>query len=95
MNKTISFFHAVNSGDLIAAMAGMRSLHKKYGTKAVVYQRLDFPGNYMNGAPHPVKDESGNQVTMNKKMLTMLKPLMVAQEYIESLNKFAGREMRY
>ena len=43
--KVTTYFHAVNSGDLIAGMAGLKEVWEKNGTKAVVYQQLNRVGN--------------------------------------------------
>lgn len=90
--RTITYLHNCNSGDLIAAMAGIRELYRKTGKKAVIYQALDIPGHYMPGLVHSVKDNKGIQVTMNRKMFDMLKPLLKSQEYIESFKIYSGSE---
>ena len=85
-----TYFHAVNSGDLIAALPGMREIYRKTGWKAIIYQRLNTPGRYYQGATHPLKDEHGNLVTMNKRMFNLIKPLIVAQDYVQDMLEWKG-----
>jgi len=81
--KTISYLHNCNAGDLTGALAGMRQIYRDFGKKAVIYQVLDLPGQYYEGAVHTVRDEKGTQVTMNKRIFDMLRPMLLAQDYIE------------
>lgn len=90
-DQTITYFHAVNSGDMIAAMAGIKSIYQKSGKKAIIYQRLGRPGEYYNGATHPVKEDE-LMVTMNENQFNMLKPLVCSQEYIEDFLIFKGEK---
>ncbi len=90
--RVVRYFHAVNSGDLIASMPGMRHRFRKSGRKAVIYQKLNQRGHYMEGSTHPLTDGHGTLVTMNEGMLKLLKPLVESQEYIEALLPFDGQE---
>lgn len=81
--NTLSYLHNCNVGDLTGALAGMRQAYQDYGKKAIIYQQLDVPGQYYEGAIHSVKDDHGVQVTMNRKMFDMMRPLLLAQEYVE------------
>jgi hypothetical protein len=80
-------------GDLIAAMAGIREVCKKYNSKAKIYQRLDMPAGYYEGAKHPTKDSMGVQVCMNKKMFELIKPLIEHQSYVESFEIWQGEKV--
>ena len=93
MENIIRFRHAVNSGDVIATLAGIRKVCLSTGKKAIIYQQIDMPGNYYPGATHPIKDDSGAMVTMNRKTFEMLKPLVEAQTYIESFEEFTGQDI--
>jgi hypothetical protein len=93
MNKTITYLHSCNAGDLIGALAGVREIYRKFGKKAIIYQELDVPGHYMPGLVHSVKDDQGTQVTMNKKMFDMAKPLLLAQEYVEDFLVYNGEKI--
>lgn len=89
--KTISYLHNCNCGDLICSLAGIREIYRKYGKKAIIYQELDVPGGYMEGLIHSVKDENGVQVTFNRKMFDMMRPLLLSQEYIEDFQVYEGQ----
>ncbi len=91
--KTITYLHNANSGDLIGAMAGIREIYRKFGKKAIIYQQLDVPGHYMQGLVHSVKDDKGTQVTMNKKMFDMLRPLLLSQEYVEDFKVYTDQKI--
>lgn len=93
MNKTITYLHSCNAGDLIGALAGIREIYRKYGKKAIIYQQLDIPGHYMAGLVHSVKDDKGTQVTMNQKMFDMVRPLLLAQEYIEDFRMYNDEQI--
>jgi hypothetical protein len=91
--KTITYLHACNAGDLIGALAGIREIYRKFGKKAVIYQRIDIPGHYMQGLVHSVKDAKGTQVTMNQKMFDMLRPLLLSQEYVEDFQVYTDQKI--
>lgn len=91
--NTLTYFHNCNSGDLVAALAGIREAYRKSGKKAVIFQELDMPGHYMAGLIHSVKDEKGIQVTMNRKMFDMLRPLLLAQDYVEDFQVYSDQKI--
>lgn len=92
-NNTISYKHSINLGDLYSIMPGLKEINHKYGRKARLYQRINMPGHYYNGATHPTKDESGAEVTMNKNMFEMVKPLIEYQPYIDSFQLWKGEKI--
>lgn len=92
MNQ-IKVKHSFNSGDLITVLPGLQHLYKTTNRKTIIYQVLDFPAYYYDGAQHPVKDETGQQVCMNKSMFEMMKPLLEAQDYIESFEVWQGEQV--
>lgn len=91
--KTTTYLHNCNSGDLICALAGIREAYRKYGRKAVIYQVLDMPGHYIPGLIHSVKDEKGVQVTFNRKMFDLIRPLLLAQDYIEDFQGYTDQKI--
>lgn len=93
MNKTITYLHNCNAGDLIGALAGMKEIYRKYRKKAIIYQQIDIPGHYMAGLVHSVKDDKGTQVTMNRKMFDMLRPLLLSQEYVADFIVYASQKI--
>lgn len=88
MSKTIAFKHSGNTGDIIYALAGIKAVCEKYEAKAILYIWLDRPGFYYEGAKHPLGD-----VIMNKHMLDMLSPLVLAQPYIEDVLLYEGQKI--
>ena len=91
MANTITFKHSVNSGDMIANLCAIRHICVESGKKAVIYQQLGVEAVYYPNATHPVLDEHGKMVTMNKKQFDLLKPLVEAQSYVESFEVFTGQ----
>jgi len=91
MNFT-PYLHNCNTGDLTGALAGIRQIYLNDGKKAVIYQQLDVPGEYYAGAIHSVKDEKGVQVTMNRKMFDMMRPLLLAQDYVEDFQIYIDQK---
>lgn len=89
----ILYRNSFNSGDLLTMMPGMQKQYQKTGKKAVIYQRLNLPADYGHNDNHPIKDEKGQSVCMNEAMFKMLKPLIEAQEYVESFNVWAGEKV--
>jgi len=95
MSEYITIKHSYNAGDLIALMAGAKKLHEKFGKKVIIYQVLDFPAFYYNGAISPVMDDKGYQVCMNADMFERLKPLVEFQPYIKSFLVYKGEEVNF
>lgn len=91
MNFT-PYLHNTNCGDLVGALAGIREIYRQTRKKAVIYQQLDVPGEYYHGAVHSVKDEKGVQVTMNQKMFDMIRPLLLAQDYIDDFQVYTDQK---
>ena len=85
--------HAVNLGDLICAMASMKKFHQVTKRKLQVLQTINHPANYYPGAVHPTVDEMGANVTMNRKMFDMIKPLVESQDYIHSMVQYVGQKI--
>lgn len=91
----IKFVHKVNSGDLISSLAGIKHLCEQRGERAIIYQMLNRPGEYFIGARHPVVDGTGQMVCFNAEMYRMMKPLLEAQDYIESFEIYNGQPVDY
>lgn len=92
MGEVIRYFHAANSGDLISILPGIKHVYDTTGKKAIIYQRLDMPGLYYQGAVHPLLNENGEQVTMNMQQWMMLLPLLESQEYIDYCEIWEGQK---
>jgi hypothetical protein len=92
MTEVVKYKHSINSGDLIAALPGIRYVYKQLGKKGIIYQRLNMAADY-GGQPHPVKSDrdTGVQVCMNTTQWNYLKPLLEAQEYIQECDVWEGQ----
>jgi len=76
--------HSVNLGDLIYSLWGLRAVARKHNAKIQLFQWLDRDAFYYEGAEHPTKTDGGKNVTMNKKMFDMVKPLIESLDFIHS-----------
>jgi hypothetical protein len=95
MENKIYVKHSYNAGDLIVLMCGLKELYRKFGNKITIYQVVDFPAFYYNGAVSPIIDDAGQQVCMNMDMFNRLKPLIEYQEYIESFEIYEGQQVHF
>ena len=86
MSNTISFKHSGNTGDIIYALAGMKHICEKLGKKADIHLWLDRKGTYYEGAKHPL-----GEFIFNGHMYRNLKPLLLAQPWVNSVVKYAGQ----
>jgi len=93
VTKDITFKHQCNAGDLIASMSGIKHLCEERKAKAIIYQRLDAPQSYYEGAIHPIKNDSGNTVGMNRKMFELIKPLILSQSYVKDFKIWQGESV--
>lgn len=89
----ITVKHLANSGDIIAVMAGLKSISEKLGKKIIFYQWLNVHAQYYQGANHPILDDNGKMVCMNKFTFEMMKPLMLSQDYIEDFREWKGEKV--
>ena len=71
------------AGDLLSILPGIRQMYRDTKSKAIIYQRLDMVGGSYEGAQHPFGNEFGEPVCFTQYMFGMMKPLLMAQEYIE------------
>lgn len=89
--KPVRIKHMANIGDAISVCAGLKKYSEITGRKIIFCQFVDVKANYYSGATHPTLDESGNMVMVNQKMFDMLKPLLLAQDYIEDVEVYNGQ----
>lgn len=87
------FFHAVNPGDLIAAMGAIKKYYERTKRKAIVSQSVTQIAAYYSGAVHPTVNEQGENVCCNVPMWNMLKPLIESQEYVHAFEKYEGQKI--
>lgn len=89
---SIVFKHSCNAGDLIASLAGIKQVCENLNQRAIILQQLHRPGNYYEGAVHPVTHE-GEMVCMNQQIFDMIKPLVLSQPYVDSFEVFTDQKI--
>lgn len=92
-NEFITYKSSSPAGDMISYLAGIRQIWKETGQKAVIYQLLNIVGEGINGVPQPYTNEQGQSIMMGKEMFDNLKPLIEAQEYVESFQEYKGEKI--
>jgi len=95
MKECIKFKSSSPAGDLLSMMAGIKQICSELGTKAIIYQRLNMTGIGYHGAIHPFKNDIGDEVTMNEYMFNVVRPLLIAQDYIKDYIIYEGQEFNY
>ena len=90
--ESLSCKHSYAGGDLITLLPGLRKIYHETGKKWTIYQQIDFEAFYYENAIHSTFSEQGRAVTMSRKHFEMMKPLIEAQEYIESFTEWEGQE---
>jgi len=82
-----SFSHTGNIGDVWASIPAMRQHFINTGKKIDLYLVANVPAFYYEGAVHPTKDDngSGGNVMLNYKMIEMMRPLLMAQNFINQV----------
>lgn len=83
VTKTMAHFG--NTGDILASLPAMREFYVKTGIKPTLYLVKDHPAEYYTGAVHPVKNEAGQNVSLNEGMISMLIPLLKEQDYLQDV----------
>ena len=84
-----------NLGDLIYSLWGIKNVCEKLNCKAVIYQWLNREAFYYEGAKHPTKGDSGTEVTMNRKMFEMVRPLILALPYVDDFLEYEGQTVHF
>lgn len=92
-NNPVRVKHFCNPGDAVASLAGLKAYYESTGNKIIFCQQLNIPANYYSGAVHGTTDSTGTMVCMNDKIWDMLKPLLLSQEYIHSVEEYTGQDV--
>ena len=79
------FSHTGSIGDVIASIPAMKQYHKTTGRKIVLHLISGVPAHYYEGATHPTKNSDGEMVMLNSQVIEMMKPLFLAQDFIEDV----------
>ena len=90
-----TFLHSGNAGDVLAAIPAMKTFYEKKGVKPILYLRKGVPAFYYEGAIHPIKNEEGEAVMLNSKMIEMLIPLLKAQSFFEDVKEWEDEEISF
>lgn len=83
------------AGDLISYMAGIRKIWHDTGRKGLVYQQLNVVGVGIAFTSQPFTNEFGDSILMGVEMFNNLRPLIIAQEYIEDYLEYKGEEVDF
>jgi hypothetical protein len=92
--KLVSILHSFPAGDLLSVLPGLRQVSKDNDCKWIIYQRVNqsygVHGAYVN-AKYSIFDEQGEPVMMNRQVFNALRPLLLAQDYIEDFIEWDGQ----
>lgn len=94
MSSLATFSHTGNIGDVWAAIPAMRQFSIKTRRNIKLYLIKNVQGEYYKGAVHPTKDEKGNMVMLNDKMIEMMTPLLLAQDFIKEVVTITEEEYK-
>ncbi len=96
--KVAKWLHSMPCGDLLSLMPGFKQVFETSGNKALIYQKLNHAygigGAYL-GAKYSIVDDHGEPVTMNRMVFDAVRPLLLAQEYIEDFKEWDGEETNF
>ncbi len=91
MENYISILHPFNGGDLLTILPGLRQLYRDTGKKIKIFQRLNLEAHYYDNQVNSTVNKEGNSVCFNEHLFKMMKPLIEAQEYVESFEVWEGQ----
>lgn len=94
----VSIKHSMPAGDLLSVLPGLKQVSEDTRRKWIIHQRVNL--SYGSSAAYPgaiysVRDENGTPVTMNDSVFYALRPLLLAQEYIEDFVVWDGGETTF
>lgn len=95
MEDFVTVKHRYNAGDILVILPGLQNIYSQTGKKSIIYQQLDFPAFYYDGAYSPTRDKEGQQVCMNEEMWDNLYPLLMSQPYIEDFRIWKGEKVDF
>jgi len=84
----INVMHSGNAGDLIYALPTLKKLHEVSGLPVNLYLRLNQPLVLSGYLSHPL-----GTVMLNEKMVALLKPLIVEQNYINLCEAYTDQKI--
>lgn len=90
-----AFRHTGSIGDVWASIPTMKTYYEKTGKKIDLYLVKDVRAEYYDGATHPTRDISGNQVMLNDAMIEMMIPLFKSQDFINECKAWDGEDLPF
>ncbi len=82
--------HSGNIGDVFASFPALREFTRKTGKKIILYLVLDQKAHYYKDAVHPIKNDNGEDVMLNKRMFDFSKSFILNQSFIEDVREWEG-----
>lgn len=82
--------HSGNIGDIVYSLPALRKLALRREEQIALYIKCNVITTYYPGAVHPLKN-----ILINEEYLERLKPLLVCQDYIGSVEKYEGQEIEF
>lgn len=96
--KLVTLLHTFPAGDALSILPGLKQVAKDNDCKWIIYQRVNQPyglhGAYIN-AKYSIFDEQGEAVMMNRPTFQALRPLLLAQDYIEDFREWDGERVDF
>lgn len=92
MNNS-AFLHNGSIGDVWASFPAMREYYRKTGIKIDLYLVNGQKAFYYEGATHPTRSESGEQVMLNLDVINKMIPLIKAQPFINDAKVWVDEEI--
>lgn len=96
--KIVTLLHSFPAGDLLSVLPGLKQVSKDNDCKWIIYQRVNqsygVHGAYLN-AKYSIFNEEGEPVMMNLPTLKALRPLLLAQDYIEDFREWNGESVDF
>jgi hypothetical protein len=85
----ITVKHSGNVGDLIYSLPAVKQLAFIMNEPVTVLLKLNVEAHYSpDNNIHPVKDKDGKHVMLNANMFELVKPLLMAQDYVKTVKKW-------
>lgn len=96
--KIVTLLHSFPAGDALSILPGLKQVSKDNDCKWIIYQRINqsygLHGAYIN-AKYSILDEQGEPVMMNRPTFNALRPLLLAQDYIEDFREWDGEQVDF
>jgi hypothetical protein len=87
-NPEININHSGNAGDIIYALATLKRIHELTGVNINLYLKISQPRAMPKHMSHPL-----GTVMLNQKMVDLLAPLVLSQNYINGCETYNGQQI--